>query len=214
LNSLLEKYPQEIERILAKYPPDQKRAAVMGLIYLAQREKNYITKQSLIDIGEILDLSATDVGSLVGYYTLYHGEPQGMYRIQVCNDLPCALRGADEFLEKLCENVGIQVGETTPDGLITIEAVMCLAGCNHAPLFQVQSGDDISYHEDQTVETALEFINQLRSQEPAKEITEAGERSGPTDLPDLNVPVLPIAVQGTTILTREERVRLMEEGGQ
>jgi len=91
---------------------------------------------------------------------------------------------------------------------------MCLAGCNHAPLFQVQSGDDISYHEDQTVETALEFINQLRSQEPAKEITEAGERSGPTDLPDLNVPVLPIAVQGTTILTREERVRLMEEGGQ
>lgn len=214
MNSLLEKYPQEIERILAKYPPDQKRAAVMGLIYLAQREQNFITKQSLLEIGEILDLSATDVGSLVGYYTLYHGEPQGRYRIQVCNDLPCALRGADEFLEKLCENVGIQVGETTPDGSITIEAVMCLAGCNRAPLFQVQSGDDISYHEDQTIETAMELINRLQAEGEAKEITGAETRTGPTDLPDLNVPVLPIAVQGTSILTREERVRLMEEGGQ
>lgn len=206
MNSLLEKYPQEIERILAKYPPDQKRAAVMALLYLAQRERNYITKQSLVEVGEIAGISTTEVGSLVGYYTLYHSEPQGRYRIQVCNDLPCALRGADEFLEKLCENVGIKVGESTPDGLITIESVMCIAGCHRAPLFQVQSRDGLSYHEDQTVETAMELIDRLRA-EGAAEVY-------PADDEVLHVPVLPIAEEGTTTLTVEERVRLMEEGGQ
>ena len=64
--------------------------------------------QSMTDIAEILEVTTTDVASIVGFYTLYHDEPAGKYRIQVCNDLPCALRGADEFLEKLCENLGIQ----------------------------------------------------------------------------------------------------------
>jgi NADH-quinone oxidoreductase subunit D len=97
----------------------------------------------------------TDVGSLVGFYTLYHAEPGGTYSIQVCNDLPCALRGADEFLDKLCENLNIRVGETTADGLVTIEAVTCLAGCDRAPLFQVQTSEGLSYHENQSVESTL-----------------------------------------------------------
>ena len=159
---LREKYPQEIEAILAKYPPDQKRSAVMPLLYLAQREKMYITQQDMDEIGEIIGVSGTEVGSIVGFYTLYYDEPGGKYRIQVCADLPCALRGAEQFLEDLCQNLGIQVGETTPDGLITVEHVMCLAGCDRAPMFQVQSGDGLTYHENQTVERAMELINNLR----------------------------------------------------
>jgi NADH:ubiquinone oxidoreductase subunit E len=65
-------------------------------------------------------------------------------------------------LDKLCENLGIKVGETTPDGKVKIESVMCLAGCDHAPLFQVQGPDGIDYHQDQTVESALEVIKKLR----------------------------------------------------
>lgn len=163
MNKLFEKYTDEIQAILAKYPVDQKQAAVMPLLYLAQRRDGYITKGSMQEIAEILDISTTDVGSLVGFYTLYHEAPGGKYGIQVCNDLPCALRGADEFLEKLCENIGIQVGETTPDGLVTIEAVMCLAACDRAPMFQVQTGDGISYHENQTVESALKLIEGWRN---------------------------------------------------
>jgi NADH-quinone oxidoreductase subunit E len=75
--------------------------------------------------------------------------------------LPCALRGADKFLEQLCDNLGIKVGETTPDGKITIEAVMCLAGCDKAPMFQVQSGEGLDYHENQTVASAIDIIKQL-----------------------------------------------------
>ena len=165
MNTLSEKYSQEIIYILEKYPPDQKRAAVMPLLYLAQREKNYVTKHSLDEISEILGISATEVASIVGFYSLYYDQPAGKYHIQVCTDLPCALRGAEQFLEKLCENLGIRVGETTPDGLVTVEQVMCLAGCDKAPIFQVQSGEGIAYHENQTVESAMDLIDQFSNQE-------------------------------------------------
>jgi NADH-quinone oxidoreductase subunit E len=164
LNALLEKYPNEIKAILSKYPANKagKRSAVMPLMYLAQREYGYLTKEAIGQIAEICDISTTDVASLIGFYTLYHDQPSGNYQIQVCTDLPCALRGAEQFLEKLCENLGIKVGEITPDGKIKVEAVMCLAGCDKAPLFQVEGPEGLEYHEDQTVESALEVINKLR----------------------------------------------------
>ena len=167
MNQLLQKYPQEIQTILAKYPADRKRSAVMPLLYLAQQEPGYITKQAMQEIGEILEMPVTDIDSIVGFYTLYHEAPAGQYHVQVCTDLPCALRGADEFLRQLCENIGIKVGETTPDGKVTIEEVTCLAGCHRAPLFQVQGGGDISYHENQTVESAVALIEALRTGQEA-----------------------------------------------
>lgn len=162
---IAEKYAAEIQAILAKYPSDQKRSAVMPLLYLAQRDGGYVTKEEMIEIGEILDITPTEVASIIGFYTLYHDHAEGKIRIQVCNDLPCALRGADEFLDKLCENLGIQVGETTPDGAVTIEAVMCLAACDKAPMFQTQSPDGLAYYEEQTVSSALEIIQALQKQD-------------------------------------------------
>ncbi|MCU0486070.1 MAG: NAD(P)H-dependent oxidoreductase subunit E [Anaerolineales bacterium] len=164
MNALLEKYPQEVQAILAKYPADQKRSAVMPLLYLAQREGGFVTKQAMQEIGEICEITATEVAGIVGFYSLYYDEQAGKYRIQVCTDLPCALRGADEFMEKLCQNLGIQVGETTADGKVTVEAVMCLAGCDKAPMFQVQGPDGLEYYENQTVESALALIEKLREQ--------------------------------------------------
>jgi NADH-quinone oxidoreductase subunit E len=166
VNPLLEKYPDEIQSILAKYPNDDagKRSAVMPLLYLAQRVYGYITKDAISQVADICETSTTDVASLIGFYTLYHDDRDGKYHIQVCTDLPCALRGADEFLEKLCENLGIKVGETTPDGLIKVESVMCIAGCDKAPLFQVQSPEGLEYYENQTVDSALEVINKLRGE--------------------------------------------------
>jgi NADH:ubiquinone oxidoreductase subunit E len=137
----------------------------MPLLYLCQRDNGYVTRQSLEEIAEITGVSSTEVGSIVGFYTLYHDRPGGKYRIQVCTDLACGLRGADEFLENLCANIGVRVGEVTPDGLFSIEEVTCLAGCDHAPMFQVQSGDDISYHENQTVETTLEWMEAVRREQ-------------------------------------------------
>jgi NADH-quinone oxidoreductase subunit E len=160
--SLAEKFPGEVDKILAKYPPEYKRSAVMPLLYLAQRDQGYITKEAMKDISDLLEISLTDVGALVGFYTLYHDKQEGKYRMQVCTDLPCALRGADQFMDDLCVNLGVKIGETTPDGLVTLEAVTCLAACDKAPMFQIQSSDGLEYHENMTVDRTLEVIETLR----------------------------------------------------
>jgi NADH-quinone oxidoreductase E subunit len=159
---LADKYAVEIKTILSKYPADQKRSAVMPLLYLAQRQDGYVTKGAMNEIAALLEITPTEVADIVGFYTLYHDEQAGKYRMQVCNDLACALRGADQFLESLCGNLGIQLGETTPDGLVTVEAVKCLAACDRAPMFQVQSTEGIEYHENMTVDRTLELIEALR----------------------------------------------------
>ena len=161
--SLRTQYPQEVDSILAQYPADQKRSAVMPLLYLAQREEGYITKGAMKDVAHIVDISETDVAAIVGFYTLYHEEKGGKYHMQVCTDLPCALRGADEFMNTLCENLGIKVGETTPDGFLTLEAVTCLAACDKAPMFQTQGPDGIKYHENMTVDRTMELLSVLKN---------------------------------------------------
>ena len=161
-NNLAQKYSAEIEAILAKYPDDQKRSAVMPMLYVAQRQGGFVTRHAMEEIAEILGITVTEVASIVGFYSLYHDDAAGKIRIQVCNDLPCALRGADDFLQKLCDSLGIKVGETTPDGLVTVEAVMCLAACDKAPMFQTQGEDGLEYHENQTVESALAYIDEMK----------------------------------------------------
>lgn len=156
--SLVEKYPQEVEKILAKYPPEHKRSAVMPLLYLAQREEGYVNRHAMQEIAALVDITETEVASIIGFYTLYHDKPEGKLRIQVCTDLPCALRGADQFLADLCAKLGIEPGGTTPDGLVTVEAVMCLAACDKAPMFQTQGPDGIQYHENMTVEKTMELV--------------------------------------------------------
>ena len=134
----------------------------MPLLYLAQHEYGRITAKALVEIAEILDVDPTAVGSLVGFYSLYHHKEEGEHRIQICIDLPCALRGSEKFAEDLGQARGIELGGTTPDGKITVEGVMCLAACDKAPMFQVQNNTGIHYHELQTVDTAMKVIDDLR----------------------------------------------------
>jgi NADH-quinone oxidoreductase subunit E len=167
MTSLAEQYGNEVQAILAKYPPDQKRSAVMPLLNLAQRRDGFVSKDAMKEIAALCGVTPTEVASIVGFYSLYYDEKKGNYRIQVCTDLCCALRGSEEFLHRLCEALGIPVGGTTPDGKITVEAVMCLAACDKAPMFQVQSlgcvhKEGLEYHENQTVESALALIEELR----------------------------------------------------
>ena len=162
--SLAEKYPQEVEKILAKYPPEQKRSAVMALLYMAMREGGYISKADKADIANMLDMTTTEISGIIGFYSLYHDEKAGQYRIQVCTDIGCALRGADQYLADLCEKLDVKPGETTADGLITIEEVKCLAACDKAPMFQVQSSKGIKYHEKMTISTTMDLIEKLREE--------------------------------------------------
>ena len=158
---LSKKYPKEVKQILSKYPPEGKRSAVMPLLFLAQRQDGFVDKAAMHDIAHMLDITETDVAEIMGFYTLYHDKKEGKYRMQVCTDLPCALRGADKFMDDLCSNLGIKVGETTADGLVTLEAVTCLAACDKAPMFQMQGSDGIKYHENMTINKTMELVAAL-----------------------------------------------------
>lgn len=162
MNDFVKTHHVEIKQLLAKYPKGEERSAVMPLLHLAQLEKGNINRHDIDAIAGILNITSTEVTSIIGFYTLYHPEDEpARYHIQVCTDLACALCGADHFLEELCQKVGIKPGETSADGLFTIEEVTCLAGCDKAPLFQVQGGGTIRYYEEQTPESAQTVINRL-----------------------------------------------------
>lgn len=164
MNPILNHTSPAVQAILSKYPPENLRSAIMPLIFLAQRENGYVTKDQITAIADLVNVTPTEVASVVGFYTLFHDKQEGRYRIQVCTDLPCQLKGVEDFLEQLCANIGIKVGETTSDGLITIEEVTCLAGCHRAPMFQLQAPEGISYHENQTVKSALTVVEKIRAE--------------------------------------------------
>lgn len=154
---LSEKYSEEIGAILEKYP--DKRSAVLPLMYLAQEAYGYLSREAMVDVADNIGIDPTEVLSLAGFYTLFYEEPVGKYVLEICNDLPCALRGADEFVDMACEKLGIGVGETTPDGLFSLKTVMCLAACDKAPMLQV----NLKYEEELDEEKFDALISRLRA---------------------------------------------------
>ncbi len=153
---LIDRYPAEIEAILAKYP--DKRSAVLPFLYLAQETYGYINDDAIHDVASFLDLEPTEVLSIAGFYTLFYEEPVGKYVLEICNDLPCALRGADELVEKTCSKLGIEKDGTTEDGMFTVKTVMCLAACDKAPMLQV----NLRYEENLDEDKIDALIERLR----------------------------------------------------
>jgi NADH-quinone oxidoreductase subunit E len=155
---LREKRAADVEKILAKYPPERKRSAVMPLLYLVQEEEGYCTEEGMREIAEICGVDPTEVKSVAGFYTMYYRHATGKHVIEVCDDLPCVLRGADKFLDYCEQKLGIKSGETTPDGKITLKPAMCLAACDRAPMCQV----NLAYHYDLTPEKFDALIKDLK----------------------------------------------------
>ena len=161
MSQLQKKYPKEIEHILGKYPAEQKQAAVMPLLHLAQRDSGFVSRPAIQEIADITGLSLTEVATVIGYYTLFHDQPGGRICVQVCTDVACDLRGAKDYLRSVCQSLRIKPGETTQDGMVTLEEVKCLAACDRAPLFQSQIGDELEYHENQTPEKTLDWLKSM-----------------------------------------------------
>jgi NADH-quinone oxidoreductase subunit E len=165
---LSEAEQRELDKTLEKYP--DRRSAILPALYIVQRRQNYLTDDDIRDVAQALDLNITEVQAIVGFYTLFRKEPTGKYVIQVCTDLPCALRGADEFYHRLCERLGLPPeGGTTDDGLFTVEEVVCLAACDKAPVAQI----NLEYYENLTDEGIDSLIAGLRGD--SKEEEDRGE---------------------------------------
>ena len=131
---LRDKYANEIGALLARFP--DKKSAVLHLMHLAQNEYGYMSDAAMREVAAILDLDPTHVLSLAGFYSLFYEEPTGKYVLEICNDLACALRGADEFVEMASRKLDIPVNGTTNDGMFSLKTVMCLGACDRAPMLQ------------------------------------------------------------------------------
>ena len=159
---LADKYADRIQTTFAKYP--DKRSAVMTMLYIAQEEYGWVTPESIVEVAEICELDPTQVKSIAGFYTMYSEKPKGKYWLQVCTDLACALRGAEQFHSQLKAELGVEEGGTTDDGLFTVEHVMCLAACDKAPMLQC----NFHFHENLDMDKMKALLQQWRDEAAAK----------------------------------------------
>ena len=147
---------KQFEATVARYP--KKEAAMLPVLYLAQREFGHLGAEAIEYVAKLMDQAPARVQGVVSFYTMYNMKPIGRHHIQVCRTLPCALRGAEEVTEFLKKKLGIECGQTTPDGRFTLSEVECLASCGTAPMMQVN--DD--YYENLTEETINALLDVLK----------------------------------------------------
>jgi NADH-quinone oxidoreductase subunit E len=150
---------QQLERILARYPPDRRKSALLPALYLVQEQQGYVSGQAMTHVAEVIGCSRADVEDVVSYYVMYFTKPVGKYVLQVCRTLSCALNGAGRVTEALCQHLGVAPGETTPDGLFTVMEMECLGACDRAPVVMVNNEH---WHECQSAEQVPALIAGLR----------------------------------------------------
>jgi NADH-quinone oxidoreductase subunit E len=147
---------KKFEETVARYP--RKEAAIMPVLYLAQREFGHLGAEAIDYVAKLMGESPARVYGVVSFYTMYAMKPIGRHHIQVCRTLPCALRGAEIVTSFLKKTLGIDYGQTTPDGRFTLSEVECLASCGTAPMMQVND----EYYENLTEEKIAEILQQLK----------------------------------------------------
>ncbi|KAI0156779.1 NADH-ubiquinone oxidoreductase 24 kDa subunit [Xylariaceae sp. FL1272] len=149
-----------IAEILKRYPPQYKKAAVMPVLDLGQRQHGFTSISVMNEVARLLEMPPARVYEVASFYTMYNRTPVGKFHVQACTTTPCQLGGcgSDAIVKAIKEELGIKQGETTPDGLFTFIEVECLGACVNAPMIQIN--DD--YYEDLTPETTKTLISALR----------------------------------------------------
>lgn len=148
---------EKLRHLLTRYPT--KQAALLPTLWMAQEQFGWISTEVIDLISELLDLPPSHVYGVVSFYTMYYRKPMGTYHIQLCTNLSCMLMGGATVLDALKEKLGIGLGETTPDGVFSLDEVECLAACEMAPMCQMND----EFHGPLTPESVSQFVDQLRA---------------------------------------------------
>ena len=157
---LSEKARAEILRIRDKYPDPQ--SALLPALHLAQADYGgWLPVAAFDDVAEVMELSPTLVASVVSFYSMLYRRPVGQYTIQVCTSISCSLAGARPLLKYLSQKLGIEPGETSPDGRFSLLEVECLGSCGTAPAMQVND----TYYENLTEARVDEILASLTQKE-------------------------------------------------
>ena len=150
--------PETLARIdaeVAKYP--RKRGALLAALHLAQAEEGWLSPGKVAALAERFEIAPLEVREVISFYNMFHDRPQGRHHVYVCTNLPCSLRGARRLLRELEAHLGIEAGETTPDGRISLGHEECLGACAWAPMLRV----DDTYHEDLDAARAKQILDRL-----------------------------------------------------
>jgi NADH-quinone oxidoreductase E subunit len=146
---------RKFEETISRYP--RKEAAMLPVLYLAQQEFGYLSAEAVEYVAKLMGQPPARVAGVVTFYTMLNSKPIGRYHIQVCRTLSCALSGAEKITSLIKAQLGIEPGQTTPDGRFTLSEVECLASCGTGPMMQIN--DD--YYENLTAEKVTEIVNKL-----------------------------------------------------
>jgi NADH-quinone oxidoreductase subunit E len=151
---------EEIDRWVAKFPPDRKRSAVISALHAAQHEnKGFLTTDIMDAVAAYLGLAPIHVYEVATFYSMFEVKPVGRHHISVCTNISCMLRGSQEVVEHVEKKLGIKTGESTPDGRIYLKREEeCLAACTGAPMMMV----DHVFHENLTPESIDKILDVLK----------------------------------------------------
>jgi NADH-quinone oxidoreductase subunit E len=144
-----------IEREIAKYP--RKRGALLPALHLAQAEEGWLSQPKIAALAALFEIRPIEVVEVISFYNMFYDRPQGRHQVHVCTNLPCSLRGARGLLRALERHLGVEAGETTPDGRVTLRHEECLGACASAPMMRV----DGAYCEDLDVSKAKQILDGL-----------------------------------------------------
>ena len=149
----------KLEEICARYPPEERKSAILAAVYLAQHQQGYITGNAMRHVADAIGCTPADVEDVVSFYTMFYTQPVGKFVVQVCRTLPCALRGAERVTEELVTALGVEPNGTDPTGTFTLIEVECLGACDRAPLVMVNDG----WHECLQPEGARQLASDLQA---------------------------------------------------
>ena len=151
---MLERFDREV----AKYPADQKQSAVMACLTIVQQVRGYISPESEKQVAEYLGMAPIAVHEVTTFYNMYNQQPVGRYKLNVCTNLPCQLRDGQAALDHLCSKLGIAEGETTTDGLFTVQKSECLGACADAPVMLVNDLQMCSFMNSQRLDELIQLL--------------------------------------------------------
>jgi NADH-quinone oxidoreductase subunit E len=151
---------EEIDRWVAKFPPERQRSAVIGALHAAQHENGgYLTPELMTAVAEYLQLPPIQVFEVASFYSMFETKPVGKHSISVCTNISCMLRGGDDILAHVEKRLGIKAGQSTADGKFYLKVEEeCLAACCGAPMMMV----DHVYHENLTPNTVDEVLEAVK----------------------------------------------------
>lgn len=156
---------KEIDRIIAQYPKEHKKSALLPVLHIVQKDKDgSLSVDTMNQVATILEIKPIEVYEVVTFYTMYFTKPVGKYVIEVCQTGPCMICGSDNVVRYLESKLGIKVGETTPDNIFTLRTVECLGACGYAPMFQIGE----QYFENLTEDKIDQIIHEFGSKHSDK----------------------------------------------